>query len=84
MTATPITFSKLTNCDGEYECWILRGNETVGTLSRARPVVWGARLDLVRDRSKPWEYVAEIDGREVTIPDGSTLREAKALVRSAA
>ena len=73
--------------------WSLHiGDAYVGSLERQRPTRYaaGARLGLARDTSKAWEYNGEAFGAavsrvvSVTIPDGSTLREAKALVEAAA
>lgn len=85
MTTTPISFDKFTTDAGVGECYILRGSEVIGHVSRERPTKYHGNGvgGLVSDRSKPWEYVAEIDGQEIEIPDGATLREAKALLRAA-
>ena len=83
---TPISFDKFTTDAGVGECYILRGSEVIGHMSRERPTKYHGNGvgGLVWDRSKPWEYVAEIDGQQVSIPDGATLREAKALIKDAA
>jgi hypothetical protein len=64
----------------------------VGALERQRPARYaaGARRGLARDTSKAWEYDGEaFDAAvsrvvSVTIPEGSTLRQAKAIVEAAA
>ena len=78
--------------EGVTEWSLYIGGEYVGALERHRPVRYavGARLGLARDTLKAWEYAGEAFGAavsrvvSVTIPDGSTLREAKALVEAAA
>lgn len=82
--------------EGAHEgvtAWSLHiGGVYVGALERQRPVRYaaGARLGLARDTSKAWDYDGEafdaVVSRvmNVTIPEGSTLRQAKALVEAAA
>jgi hypothetical protein len=84
--------------EGVTEWSLYIDGEYVGSLERQRPTRYcvGARLGLARDTSKPWQYDGDAfdlskprqDGVSkvvsVKIPEGSTLREAKALVEAAA
>ncbi len=82
--------------EGAHEgvtAWSLHiGGEYVGSLERQRPTRYcvGARRGLARDTSKAWEYDGDAFDFDVSrvvsvkIPEGSTLRQAKALVEAAA
>ena len=78
--------------EGVTEWSLYIDGEYVGSLERQRPTRYciGARLGLARDTSKPWDYEGDAFDFDVSrvvsvkIPEGSTLREAKALVEAAA
>jgi|TARA_R110000744_G_scaffold187259_10_gene306713 hypothetical protein len=87
-TTLKVTFMKMHTDDTSYEEWAVECNgNDVGFLTRDRAVRWaeGARRGLVADRSSPYDYDFDDEGRDlkISIPSGSTLREAKRIVRAA-
>jgi len=86
-TTEAVTFEKAdTN-----EWYVEIDSGWVATLVREKPTRWavGARRGLAVDRAKPWMWTVvgarnapvNIDG--MSIPDGTSLRDAKKLVASA-
>ena len=81
--------TKFTNMgtDETVTTWDVTVNgDSVGEVSRERPTRWHANgvSGLVRDRQAPWLWVAVMDdGQQIAIPDGSSAREAKRIVKAA-
>lgn len=77
-----ITWEKDATEDTVTEWWMWVNGDPIGTMERQRPSRWHANgvSGLVRDRKAPWDWIAHVDGKDVKIPDGATVREAKALM----
>lgn len=78
-------WEKLGTFEGCTEWSFEVGGEWVARIQRERPTRWHANGvgGLVRDREAPWVWCADVDGADVEIPNGATVREAKALVLQA-
>jgi hypothetical protein len=81
-TKTAAAFTNLGTFEGCTEWLMVVDGDAIGSMSRERPARYaaGARHGMVADRSAPWQWVADIDGRDVVIPAGSSVRQAKALM----
>ena len=87
-TATPkVTLIKITDEYNSEEWAVEHDGSNVGYLSRERDARWadGARRGLVVDRSAPYDYDFDDEGRnlKISIPAGSTLHEAKRIICAA-
>ena len=71
--------------EGVSEWAMFDGDECIGTITRERPTRWHANGvgGLVRDREAAWVWAGEVNGTFLDIPDGSTLRAAKAIAAAA-
>lgn len=87
---SPLTFINLGTFEGETEWDVRDGDESVGRISRVRPLskYWHHGHGYVKDNAAPWQWQGDItlgNGDEVTlaIPDGSSFTEAKGIVIAA-
>lgn len=78
-----LTFESQGTFEGSTAWWINAGNVVIGELSRQRPFGRSGLRQFSRQSSLPYEWHAEIDGAHLTIPDGSTLTDAKKIVIAA-
>lgn len=78
-----LNFESQGTFEGRTAWWINAGNVVIGELSRQRPFGRSGLRQFSRQSSLPYEWHAEIDGTHLTIPDGSTLAEAKKIVIAA-
>jgi len=84
--ASPLTFeSQGGTLQGGTSWWINLGDSAIGELSRerGRGSATSGMKQFYRQADAPYEWHAEINGTHLTIPVGSTLTEAKNIVRAA-
>jgi len=84
-TADNVTFDAPETFEGVTEWYVYSNGECIGEMQRERPTRWHGNgvSGLVRDNEKAWIWTATVRGDSVSIPDGSTLRAAKRIVRAA-
>ena len=77
-----ITFTRERVNSAHDEYWVSIDGQTAGILTRERPTrTHASTRGQVYDRERPWVW--DYDGASVDIPDGSTVAQAKAIVRNA-